>query len=197
MQVILMERVEKLGAIGDVVTVKDGYARNFLIPRKKALRANEDNKKLFDIRKAEIEKQNEARRQDAEKLSQKVEGIAVTLIRQASEDGRLFGSVSGRDIAKAVSEQQEGVSHTMIQLNLAIKTVGVYPVAVALHPEVKATVKVVVARSESEAKEALKSGITGGLKTKSEAELIAEEEALEKALAEQVSAPEADETDAA
>ncbi|MBF9152596.1 50S ribosomal protein L9 [Novosphingobium jiangmenense] len=151
MQIILLERIEKLGSIGDEVTVKDGYARNFLLPNKKALRANEANRKVFEANRARIEAENAARRDDAQKESGNVEGKEVVLIRAASNAGQLYGSVSVRDIADALVEQGAKVSKSMIVLERPIKTLGVYDVKVSLHPEVSVNVKVNVARSPDEA----------------------------------------------
>lgn len=151
MQVILLERVEKLGQIGDVVSVKDGFARNFLLPRKKALRANEANKKVFEANRERIEADNAARRGDAEKASKDVDGKSVTLIRQASNTGQLYGSVSVRDIVEALEADGAKVTKSMVVLDRPIKAIGVYEVKVALHAEVSVTVKVNVARSPEEA----------------------------------------------
>lgn len=151
MQIILLERIEKLGSIGDEVTVKDGYARNFLLPNKKALRANEANRKVFEANRARIEAENAARRDDAQAESGNVEGKEVVLIRAASNAGQLYGSVSVRDIADALVEQGAKVSKSMIVLERPIKTLGVYDVKVSLHPEVSVNVKVNVARSPDEA----------------------------------------------
>lgn len=151
MQIILLERIEKLGSIGDEVTVKDGYARNFLLPNKKALRANEANRKVFEANRARIEAENAARREDAQNESGNVEGKEVVLIRAASNAGQLYGSVSVRDIADALIEQGAKVSKAMIVLERPIKTLGVYDVKVSLHPEVSVNVKVNVARSPDEA----------------------------------------------
>ncbi len=151
MQIILLERIEKLGSIGDEVTVKDGYARNFLLPNKKALRANEANRKVFEANRARIEAENAARREDARNESGNVEGKEVVLIRAASNAGQLYGSVSVRDIADALVEQGAKVSKAMIVLERPIKTLGVYDVKVSLHPEVSVNVKVNVARSPDEA----------------------------------------------
>jgi len=151
MQIILLERIEKLGTIGDVVNVKDGYARNFLLPNKKALRANEANRKVFEANRARIETENASRREEALAQSADVEGKTVILIRQASNAGQLYGSVSGRDIAEALVEQGAKVSKTMIVLEHPIKAIGIADVRVALHPEVSVTVKVNVARSADEA----------------------------------------------
>ncbi len=151
MQIILLERIEKLGAIGDEVTVKDGYARNFLLPNKKALRANDANRKVFESNRARIEADNAARREDAKGESSNVEGKEVVLIRASSNAGQLYGSVSVRDIADGLNELGAKVNKGMIVLERPIKTLGVYDVKVALHPEVSVTVKVNVARSADEA----------------------------------------------
>jgi large subunit ribosomal protein L9 len=151
MEVILLERVEKLGQIGDIVTVKNGFARNYLLPNKKALRANEANKKVFETNRAKIEADNAAKREDAEKASTGVDGKTVQLIRQASNTGQLYGSVSARDIVEALETEGAKVSKSQIVLNRPIKAIGVHEVKVALHPEVSVTVKVNVARSPEEA----------------------------------------------
>ncbi len=151
MQVILLERVENLGAIGDEVKVRDGFARNFLLPQKKALRANEANKKLFEARRAEIEAQNAAARAAAEKASGKIDGSSYVLIRQAGEAGQLYGSVSPRDIADEINKKGAKVDKANIVLDKPIKTIGLYDVRVRLHAEVYAGIKVNVARSTDEA----------------------------------------------
>lgn len=151
MQVILLERVEKLGLIGDVVTVKDGFARNFLLPRGKALRANEANKKKFEANRAQIEAENAKRREAAQKDSKGLEGKSVVLIRQASNTGQLYGSVSARDLADALEADGAKVSKNQIVLDRPIKALGVYDVRVALHAEVAVVVKVNIARSPEEA----------------------------------------------
>jgi len=151
MEVILLERVEKLGAIGDVVKVKDGFARNYLLPRKKALRANESNRKLFEANRERIEKDNEAKRGDAEKASKGVDGKTVQLIRQASNVGHLYGSVSARDIAEALEAAGAKVAKSQVVLDRPIKAIGMHDVKIALHPEVAVTVHVNVARSPEEA----------------------------------------------
>ena len=151
MQVILLERVEKLGLIGDVVTVKDGFARNFLLPRGKALRANEANKKKFEANRAQIEAENAKRREAAQKDSKGLEGKSVVLIRQASNTGQLYGSVSARDLADALEADGATVSKNQIVLDRPIKALGVYDVRVALHAEVAVVVKVNIARSPEEA----------------------------------------------
>jgi|SRR5690242_9471137 len=151
MEVILLERVEKLGAIGDVVKVKDGFARNYLLPRKKALRANEANRKVFEANRARIEEENAERRTDAEKSAKGVEGKSVKLIRQASNAGHLYGSVSARDIAEALEGVGAHVAKSQVVLDRPIKEIGVHEVKIALHPEVGVMVKVNVARSPEEA----------------------------------------------
>jgi large subunit ribosomal protein L9 len=152
MDIILLERIEKLGSIGDVVTVKDGYARNFLLPQKKALRANEANKKVFEANRDRLVAENAARRSDAEAQGAKVAGAEVVLIRAASNAGQLYGSVSVRDIVAGLAEQGHSVDKRMVILGAPIKTIGMHDVTVALHPEVRVTVKANVARSDDEAK---------------------------------------------
>lgn len=151
MEIILLERVEKLGAIGDVVKVKDGFARNYLLPRKKALRANDANRKLFEANRSRIEEENAARRSDAEKAAKSVDGKTVQLIRQASNTGQLYGSVSARDIVDALDSEGAKVSKSQVVLDRPIKSIGMHEIKVALHPEVAVTVKVNVARSPEEA----------------------------------------------
>ncbi|MFM8499263.1 MAG: 50S ribosomal protein L9 [Chakrabartia sp.] len=151
MEVILLERVEKLGQIGDVVTVKNGFARNYLLPRNKALRANEANRKLFEANKAKIVADNDAKRKDAESASKGIDGASVTLIRQASNTGQLYGSVAVRDIVEALVADGKKVSKQQVVLDKPIKAIGVYDVKVSLHPEVSVTVKINVARSPEEA----------------------------------------------
>jgi large subunit ribosomal protein L9 len=151
MQIILLERIEKLGAIGDVVSVKDGYARNYLLPNKKALRANDANKKVFEANRAKIEADNAERRSAAEANSGNVEGKQIVLIRASSNSGQLYGSVSVRDIVDGLNAEGANVSKQMIVLERPIKTLGIFDVKVSLHPEVAVNVKVNVARSPDEA----------------------------------------------
>ncbi|MES2443469.1 MAG: 50S ribosomal protein L9 [Pseudomonadota bacterium] len=151
MEVILLERVEKLGVIGDVVTVKDGFARNFLLPNKKALRSNAANKKVFEANRERIVTENASRRGEAETEAKTLEGVSVTLIRQASNTGQLYGSVAVRDLVEALVAEGHKVNKSQVVLNKPIKSIGVYTVNVALHPEVSVTVKVNVARSPEEA----------------------------------------------
>ena len=152
MEIILLERIEKLGAIGDVVTVKDGYARNFLLPNKKALRSNNANKAVFEANRARIEAENAARRGDAEKAAEGVNGKQIVLIRQSSNSGQLYGSVAVRDVVDALhADGVTNVTKAMVVLERPIKTLGVFDVKVALHPEVAVTITVNVARSPEEA----------------------------------------------
>jgi large subunit ribosomal protein L9 len=151
MEVILLERVEKLGQIGDIVNVKTGFARNYLLPNKKALRANEANRKVFEANRTRIESDNAEKRVEAEKASKDVEGKTVQLIRQASNVGALYGSVSARDIVDALEAQGAKVTKSQVVLDRPIKAIGVHEVKIALHPEVAVTVKVNVARSPEEA----------------------------------------------
>jgi large subunit ribosomal protein L9 len=152
MEVILLERIERLGQMGEVVKVKSGYARNFLLPQKKAMRATEDNKKVFEEQRAQLETVNLERRSDAESVAAKMDGHSVTLIRQAGEAGQLYGSVSARDIADAATESGFTVERQQVKLAPPIKSVGVHAVRVDLHPEVSVTVMANVARSAEEAK---------------------------------------------
>ncbi|QDP18942.1 50S ribosomal protein L9 [Sphingomonas xanthus] len=151
MEVILLERVEKLGQIGDVVTVKNGFARNYLLPNKKALRANEANKKVFEANRAKIEEENASKRTEAEQASKGIDGKTVQLIRQASNTGQLYGSVSARDIVEALDGEGAKVAKSQVVLKAPIKAIGMHEVKIALHPEVSVTVKVNVARSPEEA----------------------------------------------
>ena len=151
MEVILLERVEKLGAIGDVVKVKNGFASNYLLPNKKALRANDANRKLFESNRARIEEDNAEKRSEAQTAAKSVEGKSVQLIRQASNVGHLYGSVSARDIAEALEGVGAKVAKSQVVLDRPIKALGVHEVKIALHPEVAVMVKVNVARSPEEA----------------------------------------------
>ena len=151
MDVILLERIEKLGTIGDVVKVKDGFARNYLLPNKKALRANDANRKVFEANRARIEAENANRRVDAEKEAKGFNNVSVTIIRQASNTGQLYGSVAVRDIIEALVADKHKVAKSQVVLDRPIKAIGVYDVKVALHPEVAVSVKVNVARSPEEA----------------------------------------------
>ncbi len=151
MKVVLLERVDNLGAIGDVVTVKDGFARNFLLPRDKARRATSANLKAFEVERAAIEQRNEKNKADAQKVADKIDGQTYVMIRQAGETGQLYGSVAGRDVAEAVQAEGGKIERSQVVLNTPIKTLGVHEVLVRLHAEVSATVKMNVARSAEEA----------------------------------------------
>ncbi|MBX3476428.1 MAG: 50S ribosomal protein L9 [Brevundimonas sp.] len=151
MKVVLLERVENLGAIGDVVSVKDGFARNFLLPRDKARRATSANLKAFEVERAAIEARNEKNKAEAQKVADKIDGQTYVMIRQAGETGQLYGSVAGRDVAEAVQAEGGKVERSQVVLNTAIKTLGVHEVPVRLHPEVTAKVKINIARSAEEA----------------------------------------------
>ncbi|WP_404369706.1 50S ribosomal protein L9 [Sphingomonas sp. MMS24-J45] len=152
MDIILLERVEKLGNIGDVVKVKDGFARNYLLPNKKALRSNEANRKVFEKNRERIVAENAERRTQAEAEAKTVDGITLTLIRQSSNTGQLYGSVAVRDLIDALEADGHKLPKSAIALNKPIKAIGMYEVKVALHPEVSVTIKVNVARSPEEAK---------------------------------------------
>ena len=149
--VILLERVEKLGQMGQVVKVRPGYARNYLLPQKKALRATKENLAYFEKQRAQLEAQNLTRRTDAEHVAKKLEGVAVVIVRQAGESGQLYGSVTARDVAEAVTQAGFSVGRSQVVLEKAIKTLGLYKQRVVLHPEVSVTVTVNVAQSVEEA----------------------------------------------
>jgi large subunit ribosomal protein L9 len=151
MDVILLERVAKLGQMGDVVHVKDGFARNFLLPQGKALRANEANKKRFENEKVHLEARNLERKTDAEKVAEALNGQSFIVVRQAGETGQLYGSVSSRDVSDLVTEAGFSVGRSQVVLEVPIKTIGLHDVVIALHPEVEATVSINVARSADEA----------------------------------------------
>ena len=151
MKVILLERVERLGSLGDVVNVKDGFARNFLLPRDKALRATTANMKVFESRRVDIEANNAKARDAASKSGTKLDGSSYVMIRQAGESGQLYGSVSGRDVADAVNAEGGKVDRSMVVLDRPIKMLGVHPIKVRLHPEVTVTVNINIARSPDEA----------------------------------------------
>jgi large subunit ribosomal protein L9 len=151
MEVILLERIAKLGQMGEVVRVKDGFARNFLLPKGKALRATKENRSRFESMKVELEARNLEQRGEAEKVGQKLDGQSFTVLRQAAENGQLYGSVSPRDLAALVAENGFSVNRSQIALNTPIKTIGLHKVPVSLHPEVEVTISVTVARNADEA----------------------------------------------
>lgn len=158
MEIILLERIVNLGQMGDLVTVKPGYARNYLLPQGKALRATKENRERFDNERSQLETDNLNRKGEAEKVAEKMKDLSVSLIRAASEMGQLYGSATARDISDAVSEKGFTINRNQIDLNTAIKTLGLFPVRVALHPEVFVEVTVNIARSADEAAEQIKLG---------------------------------------
>ena len=169
MDIILLERVEKLGQIGDLVSVKSGFARNYLLPQGKAVFASKENIKLFEERKSQLEGENIARKNEAQKLADKIKFNEVVIIRAASESGQLYGSVSAKDIAQAVSDAGLSINKNQVILNKSLKTLSYEDVSIRLHPEVEFSIKLNIARSSEEAKEQTKSGkaiitteITGG-----------------------------------
>lgn len=151
MQVILLERVEHLGQMGDIVKVRPGYARNYLIPQKKAAPATDDNQKRFEVQRAQLEARNLERRREAEAVAEQLDGLSVTLIRQAGDSGQLYGSASAVDIAAAVTDAGFSVGRSQIRLNQPIKALGLHTVSLSLHPEVVVSVEVNVARTADEA----------------------------------------------
>jgi large subunit ribosomal protein L9 len=160
-ELILLQRVEKLGQMGDVVKVKPGYARNFLLPQKKALRANKGNLASFEAQRAQLEATNLKRREEAERLSERMAGLQVVIIRQAGESGSLYGSVSARDIADGCTEAGMTTSRNQVILEQPIKSLGLTPVRVVLHPEVNLTVMANVARSVEEAEKQARGELVG------------------------------------
>jgi large subunit ribosomal protein L9 len=204
MQVILLERIEKLGNMGDVVNVKPGFARNYLLPQKKALRASKDNLAYFEEQRAQLEADNQERMGDAEKIAKQLDGMTLVVIRQAGDSGQLYGSVSGRDVTTELRNQDIPIEKGMVAIDQPIKEIGVHPVRIALHPEVSVTIQVNVARSDEEAEVQLE-------RHKAGEEIVAEEIAEEatapvdegteeapevEAVFEEGAAPEAEEIDA-
>lgn len=175
MDVILLERIGRLGQMGDVVRVKDGFARNFLFPKGKALRATKDNKARFESMRADLEAKNTAAKGDAGKVASKLEGKTLVALRQASETGQLFGSVSPRDIAAMIEADGIAVNRSQVILNAPIKTIGQYKVPIALHPEVEITVTVNVARSADEAERLARGEDVTVRREQGEDEIAAEE----------------------
>jgi len=173
MEVILLERIEKLGQMGDTVKVKTGFARNYLLPQKKALRANKENQARFEAQRVQLEAANLKRREEAQAVAVKLDGLALLMIRQAGEGGMLYGSVSGRDVADAIKEAGFTIERRQVHLDTPIKSLGTYPVRVSLHPEVAVVVNITVARSQEEAERAAKAAQV------EEAEVEAEEAEVE------------------
>lgn len=199
MQIILLERVEKLGQMGDLVNVKPGYARNYLLPQGKALRANKANLERFESEKAQREADNLTRRSEAETEAAKMDGLAVSMVRAASEMGQLFGSVTSRDIAEAVTEAGFTIDRSQVIMEKSIKTLGLSDTRIRLHPEVTVSVVVNVARSLDEAETQLRTGVavTGGIDDDDDdMEMEAAAEAATE-VEEAAEAPAADDADAA
>jgi large subunit ribosomal protein L9 len=180
MQVILLERVEKLGQMGDEVKVKDGFARNYLLPKKKALRATKANREYFQSQKAHLEAHNLERKKDADAIAKKLDGKTFTLLRQAGDRGQLYGSVSPRDIADAIEAGGFTISRTQVPLDKAIKTIGLFPVYVVLHPEVRVQVTINVARTEDEAERQARGEDVLAERTEAEEAVAAAEEMFEE-----------------
>jgi len=190
MEVILLERVEKLGQMGDVVAVRNGFARNFLIPQGKALRATKSNLAGFENRRARLEAANLERRQEAEAMVGRVEGRTVVLLRQAGEGGQLYGSVTPRDIAQALAEDGLEIDRRQVRLDATIKSLGLHPVRIALHPEVDAHITVNVARTREEAEIQVNPELAVAAEAAEAAERAAEaEEAEAEALADDLLQP--------
>jgi len=192
MQVILLERVEKLGQMGDEVKVKDGFARNFLLPKKKALRANKTNREYFASQKAQLEARNLEQKKEAEAVGKKLDGKTFTLIRQAGDRGQLYGSVSPRDISDVITAGGISVARTQVPLDQAIKTIGLFKVGVRLHPEVRVNVTVNVARSEDEAERQARGEDVLAERTEAEEARVAAEDLFEEG-----AGPKTEETEAA
>jgi large subunit ribosomal protein L9 len=180
MQVILLERVEKLGQMGDEVRVKDGFARNFLLPKKKALRATKANREYFQAQKVKLEAHNLDRRKDAEAVAKKLDGKSFLLIRQAGDRGQLYGSVSPRDVAVAIEQGGFKVDRHQVQISQAIKSIGLFALPVVLHPEVKVSITINVARSEDEAARQARGENVLAERTEQEEAVLAAEELFEE-----------------
>ncbi|BCI66819.1 MAG: 50S ribosomal protein L9 [Acetobacter sp.] len=185
-EVILLQRVEHLGQMGDLVKVKPGYARNFLLPQGKAIRANAANRERFERERIQLEAQNVKRREEAERLSERMEGLSVVLIRQAGDGGNLYGSVSTRDIAQATTEAGLTITRNQVFLPHPIKSLGLYDVRVALHPEVSISVRVNVARTVEEAERQARGEVIGAEEEEETPVLeLVEEETVSEAPAEE------------
>ena len=199
MNVILMERIEKLGQMGDIVSVKPGFARNYLLPQKKALRATEANKAQFEQQRVQLEAENLKRREEALKVVENLKGTTVTLVRQAGESGQLYGSVNSRDIAEAVTAAGITIDRKQVALTAVIKTLGLHPVRIQLHPEVSEEITANVARSEEEAQAQLESGrvVTAEDMRQAEEAAEAEVEAVVEAVEQEEAAAESGEADPA
>jgi len=200
MEVILLERVAKLGQMGEVVRVKDGFARNFLLPRGKALRATDENRARFETMKVELEARNLELKSEAEKVSSKLNGQSFTVLRQAAEGGQLYGSVSPRDIAVLATDKGFALSRNQIALNTPIKTIGLHKVPVTLHPEVEVSINITVARNADEAERIARGEDVTVLREEGaeiEAERFFEPEAAEARRAQEAPAEDAEPTEPA
>ena len=180
MQVILLERVEKLGQMGDEVKVKDGFARNFLLPKKKALRATKANREFFQTQKAQLEAHNLERKKDADAIAKKLGGKSFVLIRQAGDRGQLYGSVSPRDVAEVAEKAGFKIDRHQVQISVAIKTIGLFTLPVILHPEVKVNITINVARSEDEAERQARGEDVLAGRTEAQEAVVAAEELFEE-----------------
>lgn len=185
MEIILLERIDRLGQMGDVVNVKNGYARNYLFPQKKALRKTADNMKAFEAKRAEYEAMNAKLKADAEQLAKDLKGLSVTIIRQAAETGQLYGSVTGRDVCDAIAEKGFKVERRHVELNNPFKVMGVFDVVLKLHPDVEQTIRVNIARSEAEAQKAASKAAKAAKAKAEKAADVAEAPKAEEAPAEE------------
>jgi len=199
MEVILLERVARLGQMGDVVRVKDGFARNFLLPRGKALRATSDNRTRFESMKSDLEARSQALKAEASGVAGDLNGKSFTVLRQASESGQLFGSVSPRDLVRLITDAGFKVNRNQIALNTPIKTIGQHPVPIALHPEIETSITVIVARNDDEAARIARGEDVSRLReepSEAEAAAMEAESFFEPGAAESRDAEEAEETPA-
>ncbi len=171
MEVILLERIEKLGQMGDIVKVKPGFARNYLLPQAKALRSNKENLALFEARKIQLEAANLKRREEAEQISAKMEGLNLVIIRQAAETGQLYGSVTGRDVRDAIREAGYNIERRQVVLDQPLKEIGQYNIRIVLHPDVSRTIGITVARSAEEAERNAKAAAKAAAKAQAAAEV--------------------------
>jgi len=186
MEVILLEKIEKLGQMGDLVTVKPGFARNFLLPQKKAVAATDENKAHFDHQRTHLEAQNIKQKSEAEKIGEKLEGKSIIIVRQAGDAGQLYGSVSARDISDGFTKSGFSIDRNQVKLDKPIKSVGVHSIQIALHPEVNVSAKINVARTNEEAKIQEK---TGAAVSNDEEEPNAVRELVEQLDAEELNMP--------
>lgn len=183
MEVILLERIEKLGQMGDIVKVKSGFARNYLLPQAKALRSNKENLALFEARKVQLEAANLKRKEEAEQIAAKMEGLNLVIVRQAAETGQLYGSVTGRDVRDAIREAGYNIERRQVVLDQPLKEIGTYSIRVILHPDVSRQVGVTVARSAEEAERNAKAAAKAAAKAEAAAEVVEAFETTETASA--------------